>query len=643
MSEAEKRKRLNYKKNRARLIIIQAVILFAVAAMLIASSVTYYHLDKTYYIEYTENSGVSYKAQYAESEEYGEWIDEGQSYISALTKAFAIDFSYALDMNAADVNYEYSYKIDAQLQIFDEANQLPIYNPTYELVPEKTVTQSSNNNLYIKESVTVDFAKYNEMAKEFVRTYQLRDVSNTLAVKMRIDVIGNSSDFEDRAENEYEITVNIPLTETTFRVFTSESASAGTNKVLACKSDINQDIFKNASVVLFALLLVLTLVFISFIYLTRNEDINYNIRVKRLVRAYESYIQRINNPFDAEGYQPLAVNSFAEMLGIRDTIQQPILMNENEDCTCTKFVIPTNTKLLYVYEIKVDDYDEIYGKEPDAVKESEPSANEEPAVFDASADVAEQPPVAEPAAEEAAEPVIEEAVAPVSEEASEPAPAEEPVEMQPAEALAAEPAAPIAEGNGEESVRLVNGEVVHIRYRTSFTSRLIQSGDEIQGYYTTIKNALLSYEGVKGRTSWAFESFNKGRIQCAKLNVKGTAIHLCLGLNPEEYSVEKYRFVNVGDKPKLDKVPLMIKVKGTKTLKYALELIEEVMNKNGIKRGETPSVDYRMPYETTEALVDRDLVKVILPEGIKIDENTVIQKLDVGEHLKASKLETADK
>ena len=54
------------------------------------------------------------------------------------------------------------------------------------------------------------------------------------------------------------------------------------------------------------------------------------------------------------------------MLGIRDTIQSPVLMWENKDETMTQFFIPTSTKILYVFEIKVANYDMIYG-----VKEEE--------------------------------------------------------------------------------------------------------------------------------------------------------------------------------------------------------------------------------------------------------------------------------
>ena len=57
------------------------------------------------------------------------------------------------------------------------------------------------------------------------------------------------------------------------------------------------------------------------------------------------------------------IKTFVEMLNIRDTIQLPILMSENKDFTKTTFVIPTENKILYVFEIKVENYDEIYPEE----------------------------------------------------------------------------------------------------------------------------------------------------------------------------------------------------------------------------------------------------------------------------------------
>ncbi len=265
--------------------------------------------------------------------------------------------------------------------------------------------------------------------------------------------------------------------------------------------------------------------------------------------------------------------------------------------------------------------------------EVEEPAVEEPAVEEPAVEepVVEEPAVEEPAAEEPAveEPAVEE---PVVEEpvAEEPA-VEEPVVEEPANDILIA----IAPANGEEDEsigqRIINGQVVLVSYRSSYMSRLIQADSEIQDYYTVIKNTLLSYKGVKSRVSWNFESFNKGRVQCAKLNLKGRALLVYIGLDPNEYNISKYHFVDVSDKPKFEKVPMLMKVKSDRGLKYVLELIEEMMLKNEIPQGELPNEDYHMPYETTEELVKRDLVKVILPPGVTLDENSNIEKLDVGE------------
>ena len=148
----------------------------------------------------------------------------------------------------------------------------------------------------------------------------------------------------------------------------------------------------------------------------------------------------------------------------------------------------------------------------------------------------------------------------------------------------------------------------------------------------------MSYKGVKARISWNFESFNKGRDQLAKLNVKGKNFLVYLNLNPEEYNVKKYHFQDVTGKPKVGDVPMLLKVKSERGLKYAIELIYEMMAKFEFERSaDAPIVDYHMPFETTEELARRDLVKVILPAGITIDKDANIVKLDVGELLDAEK------
>ncbi len=151
------------------------------------------------------------------------------------------------------------------------------------------------------------------------------------------------------------------------------------------------------------------------------------------------------------------------------------------------------------------------------------------------------------------------------------------------------------------------------RYRRSYTSRMIQSQGNVQDYYTIIKNALLSHKGVKNRISWNYEAFNRGRTHVAKINAKTKTLYLYLALDPEELKDTKYGIVDVSSKKKYASVPVLMKIKGERKFKYALELIEKLCEENlGLPKLDVAEVDYRMPYQTTEELVESGVVKKLV-------------------------------
>ena len=143
----------------------------------------------------------------------------------------------------------------------------------------------------------------------------------------------------------------------------------------------------------------------------------------------------------------------------------------------------------------------------------------------------------------------------------------------------------------------------------SFTAKIIQSPDEVKKVYSQIKNSLLALDGVKDRTSWDFESFNKGRLQCAKLNFKGKTLAIYVNLDPNEYSVSKYHHQDVSSSAKYASVPMMIKIKSDRALKYALELIDELAKKHGLSKGAVSNETYYTETKTNEELLAEGLIK----------------------------------
>ncbi len=167
---------------------------------------------------------------------------------------------------------------------------------------------------------------------------------------------------------------------------------------------------------------------------------------------------------------------------------------------------------------------------------------------------------------------------------------------------------------------------IEIRYKRSYLSRLIQASDELQGYYNTIKNELLSYKKVVGRTSWKCETFKRGRQYLSRINVKGKTLYVYLALDPAEYE-NKHFVSNAADK--MPETPVLVKVKSEKSMNQALKLIAAMAEQQGLTRIEREAEDFRMPYEDDNALIEKGLIKIVLPSGVTLDELDETVKADI--------------
>ena len=67
MSEAERLRRQEYKRNRKKWILIQTVALILVGAFALTFFIVYDRMNRTYYIEYTESGKVDYKVNLKEN------------------------------------------------------------------------------------------------------------------------------------------------------------------------------------------------------------------------------------------------------------------------------------------------------------------------------------------------------------------------------------------------------------------------------------------------------------------------------------------------------------------------------------------------------------------------------------------------
>ena len=163
-----------------------------------------------------------------------------------------------------------------------------------------------------------------------------------------------------------------------------------------------------------------------------------------------------------------------------------------------------------------------------------------------------------------------------------------------------------------------NGNVryIVIKYSKSFLAKLIQSDDETKWYYSQLKNRLCSYDGVKSRISWKWESFRSGKKTLAKLRLRGKTLSFCLALNADDYADSKYKVESLAEIKAYADTPCMYRIKNDRRLKYGGELIDELMAQNGIAEIQHGETDYAQmyPYETTEKLIELKLIKELTDE-----------------------------
>ena len=163
-----------------------------------------------------------------------------------------------------------------------------------------------------------------------------------------------------------------------------------------------------------------------------------------------------------------------------------------------------------------------------------------------------------------------------------------------------------------------SGNVISIACSRSFTANLIQSNPQVKSYYNELKNHILSYKGVKARMSWRLESFNKGRTQLFKLKIRGKTICMYCALNPDDFDEAKY-FHERATAKNYAAVPMMVRIKSDRGLKRAKALVDMVMAAFSIPAlARFESVDYAAdyPYDTTKSLVERKLIKLLLPDAV---------------------------
>lgn len=323
---------------------VSSVIMLLIALILIG---TYSVVSQNEYNQYTEQAKVDYKVNLKENEFYQESsLDEKSAVIASLIQNIEIQFNYNFNLSQ-EQDYTYNYNIVAKTNVKESKKDNVIYETTEELL-SKPAQASNSKKLNILEKLTIDYNEYNDKISKFINVYGLNDTTSTLELSMYVNIINKYDGTQVNKDNKV-MTISIPLTTKTVDVRISSNVIKDTGNMLIKKSEFeNAQYLFVAGVISAVAGFVLLAKFVKYILDTRSAETMYAQELKQILFSYKSYIQKSNNEISKKGYKVIQINSFNEILGLRDTMQTPILMYTSEEELSTEFIIISN-KILYVY------------------------------------------------------------------------------------------------------------------------------------------------------------------------------------------------------------------------------------------------------------------------------------------------------
>lgn len=335
-------------------------ILLSIFTLILSIGTIYYALNNTEKetVSYSQYGNVDYKVCLKNNNFYTQnCLDKNMSYVSTLIKTVALTFDYDLS-TSKDLDIKTEYEVDAKLVISNTDNTSKYYEQKYILKPKTSEGIAKINNEYkISQNVDIDYDYYNAIASNFKSQY---GVETNSYLEVSFQVYHTNSTTEDvKVTSPSPVVLNIPLSQKSINI---NMASSGINKQET--QNIESSIFtlKNIiclfiGVISLIICLISSLKVAKMLSLTKEKKNNYDKFIEKILREYDRLIVETSTLPKFNKYYVTKVNSFGELIDVRDNLRLPIMYYEvAKHQKCHLYI--TNNKNLYLLTIKAVDMEE---------------------------------------------------------------------------------------------------------------------------------------------------------------------------------------------------------------------------------------------------------------------------------------------
>ena len=336
--------------NRVLIYALSLLLCFILATRFMSNAVT---TKKDQFITYKETSNLDYKVNLKKNDFYEQkYLGKDMIYVASLIDTIDIDFNYIFDIEKkSDISFDYD--ITGKLVISDTNGQNTFYEKEYDLSKTKKESINAKKSHKINEKISIDYDKYNNLANKFRTNYGI-DTTSNLIVSLNVHKKGSDKN-EYKLDNKSAVSVTIPLSEKAINIKIDHNDINNSSQLFTSSSvTIDNYAYLLISIVFIILLPVFMFPLVGLLLSMETNKSPYDKYINKILNEYDRLIVETTTAPDIENKNIIRIDSFNELLDVRDNLSLPIkyyIITKHQKCN---FYINHNDEL-YLLTIKAVD------------------------------------------------------------------------------------------------------------------------------------------------------------------------------------------------------------------------------------------------------------------------------------------------
>lgn len=279
---------------------------------------------------------------------------DNKSYVTSLINNINISLNDTLTSSNILSTDTYQYKIEAEVIANEKGDSSKVVYDNTTILDSGNYSTQNDTGYSISKTVKIDFQDYNKTITDFKKNYVLALDSN-LIIKATITSNAIIDDSKDNIDSNKTISITFPLSEQTVNMDLDNSTY---NKQETKVETIQDDSFPQKKQALNILYIIDVLVILFTIYIMiklKPKKDEYKAKLERIEKEYDRAIAITMNIPSFKDLKVIRIDSFEELLDVKDNLDKPILLYENKKISkATFFIITSHEAYIYI----LDAYDE---------------------------------------------------------------------------------------------------------------------------------------------------------------------------------------------------------------------------------------------------------------------------------------------